>query len=133
MVGESARTARYIGIKVDRVIIRTMVISGAICGIAGLLLVGGTNHTLNSAIVDGRGFTAVMVSWLGKFNPIWMVMTSFLLVFLGRGAGEIATDFGLNSSFGDILTGVILFFIIGCEFFINYKLCLTKTTKKEEK
>jgi len=133
VVGESERTARYVGIKVEKIIIRTMLISGAICGLAGLLLVGGTNHTLNAAIVDGRGFTAVMVSWLGKFNPIWMVLTSFLLVFLGRGAGEIATDFGLNSSFGDILTGVILFFIIGCEFFINYKLSLTKSSKKEEK
>ena len=133
VVGESERTARYIGIKVEKVIIRTMLISGAICGIAGLLLVGGTNHTLNAAIVDGRGFTAVMVSWLGKFNPIWMVLTSFLLVFLQRGAGEIATDFSLNSSFGDILTGVILFFIIGGEFFINYKLSLTKSAKKEEK
>ncbi len=133
VVGESERTARYIGIKVEKVVIRTMLLSGAICGLAGLLLVGGTNHTLNASIVDGRGFTAVMVSWLGKFNPIWMVLTSFLLVFLGRGAGEIATDFGLNASFGNILTGIILFFIIGCEFFINYKLSLTKTTKKEEK
>ena len=133
VVGESARTARYIGIKVEKVVIRTMLISGASCGLAGLLLVGGTNHTLNAAIVDGRGFTAVMVSWLGKFNPIWMILTSFLLVFLGRGAGEIATDFGLNASFGDILTGIILFFIIGCEFFINYKLSLTKSSKKEEK
>ena len=133
VVGESERTARYIGIKVEKVVIRTMMISGALCGLAGLLLVGGTNHTLNAAIVDGRGFTAVMVSWLGKFNPIWMILTSFLLVFLGRGAGEIATDFGLNASYGDILTGIILFFIIGCEFFINYKLNLTKTSKKEEK
>ena len=133
VVGESERTARYIGIKVEKVVIRTMLISGAICGFAGLLLVGGTNHTLNADIVDGRGFTAVMVSWLGKFNPIWMVLTSFLLVFLDRGAGEIATDFGLNASFGDILTGIILFFIIGCEFFINYKICLTKSIKKEGK
>ena len=133
VVGESERTARYVGIKVDRVIIRTMIISGAICGIAGLLLVGGTNHTLNGSIVDGRGFTAVMVSWLGKFNPIWMIFTSFLLVFLGRGSGEIATDFGLNASFGDILSGIILFFIIGCEFFINYKLSFNKSTGKEEK
>lgn len=133
VVGESERTAKYIGIKVEKIVIRTMLISGAICGLAGLLLVGGTNHTLNAAIVDGRGFTAVMVSWLAKFNPIWMILTSFLLVFLGRGASEIATDFGLNTSFGDILTGIILFFIIGCEFFINYKLNLTKSSKKEEK
>ena len=133
VVGESERTARYIGIKVEWVIIRTMIISGAICGLAGLLLVGGTNHTLNADIVDGRGFTAVLVSWLAKFNPVWMILTSLLLVFLGRGAGEIATDYGLNASFGDILTGIILFFIIGCEFFINYKISLTKSFKKEEK
>ena len=132
VVGESERTARYVGIKVERVIIRTMLLSGAICGLAGLLLVGSTNHTLTTTIVDGRGFTAVMVSWLAKFNPIWMILTSFLLVFLGRGAGEIATNFGLNRSFGDILTGIILFCIIGSEFFINYEIKLTKSAGKEE-
>ena len=131
VVGESERTARYVGIKVDRVILRTMLLSGAVCGLTGLLLVGGTNHTLTPTIVDGRGFTAVMVSWLAKFNPIWMILTSFLLVFLGRGAGEIATKFGLNQSFGDILTGVILFCIIGSEFFINYQIKLTHKGGKE--
>ena len=131
VVGESERTARYVGIKVEKVIIRTMLLSGAICGIAGLLLVGGTDHTLTDTIAGGRGFTAVMVSWLAKFNPIWMILTSFLLVFLGRGAGEIATNFGLNRSFGDILTGVILFFIIGSEFFINYKINFRKSGEKE--
>ena len=133
VVGESERTARYVGIKVDRVIIRTMLLSGAICGLAGLLLVGSTNHTLTPTIVEGRGFTAVMVSWLAKFNPIWMILTSFLLVFLGRGASEIATKFSLNSSFGDILTGIILFFIIGSEFFINYQLKFRKSAGKEDK
>ena len=132
VVGESERTARYVGIKVDRVIVRTMLLSGAICGLAGLLLVGSTNHTLTPTIVDGRGFTAVMVAWLAKFNPVWMILTSLLLVFLSRGAGEIATNFGLNSSFGDILTGVILFFIIGSEFFINYQIKLTKGAGKEK-
>ena len=132
VVGESERTARYVGIKVGRVIIRTMLLSGAICGIAGLLLVGGTNHTLTPNIVEGRGFTAVMVSWLAKFNPIWMILTSFLLVFLGRGAGEIATKFSLNQSYGDILTGIILFFIIGSEFFINYKINFRHSAGKED-
>ena len=132
VVGESERTACYVGIKVERVVIRTMFLSGALCGLAGLLLVAGTNHTLTPTIVDGRGFTAVMVSWLAKFNPVWMIFTSFLLVFLGRGAGEIATKFGLNHSFGDILTGIILFFIIGSEFFINYEIKLTRGAGKEE-
>ena len=132
VVGESERTARYVGIKVEKVIIRTMLLSGAVCGLAGLLLVGSTNHTLTTTIVDGRGFTAVLVSWLAKFNPVWMILTSFLLVFLGRGAGEIATKFGLNQTFGDILTGLILFCIIGSEFFINYQIKLTRGAGKEE-
>ena len=131
VVGESERTARYIGIKVGRVILRTMFLSGAVCGLAGFLLVSGTNHTLTTSLAGGQGFTAVMVSWLAKFNPIFMVFTSFLLVFLSRGAGEITTTFGLNQSFSDILTGIILFCIIGCEFFISYKLSFRKRGKKE--
>lgn len=131
VVGESERTARYVGIKVDHVIVRTMLLSGAVCGVAGLLLVGGINHTVSTTIADGRGFTAVMVSWLAKFDPIIMIFTSFLLVLLDRGAGEIATQFSLNQSFADILTGIILFFIIGCEFFISYKINFRKAGKEE--
>ena len=131
VVGESERTARYVGIKVEKVIIRTMLLSGAVCGIAGLLLVGGTNHTITTTIAGGRGFTAVMVSWLAKFNPLAMVFSSFLLVFLDRGASEISTIFRLNHSFGDILTGIILFFIIGSEFFITYQIHFRKFVKEE--
>jgi simple sugar transport system permease protein len=133
VVGESQRTARYVGIKVEWVIIRTMLLSGAICGIAGMLLTAGTNHTLTTTLVDGRGFTAVMVSWLAKFNPIFMILTSLLLVFLDRGAGDISSKFGLNQSFSDIITGIILFFIIGSEFFITYQIHVTKRTGKEER
>ena len=131
VVGESERTARYVGIKVERVIMRTMLISGALCGLAGFLLVAGTDHTITTSLSESRGFTAVMVSWLAKFSPVFMVLASFLLVFLDRGASEIATDFGLNEAFGDILTGIILFFIIGCEFFITYELHFRGRAAKE--
>mgnify|MGYP000083863467 FL=1 len=130
VVGESQRTASYAGIKVERVIVRTMVLSGAICGLIGLLLTAGTDHTLTTTIVGGRGFTAVMVSWMAKFNPILMIFTSLLIVVLSRGASEISSVFGLNHSFADILTGIILFFIIGSEFFINYKVSLRKSKKE---
>lgn len=130
VVGESENTARYIGINVKKVIIRTMLLSGAICGIAGLLLVGGSSHSIDSNLVAGRGFTAIMVSWLGKFNPITMIFTTLLLVFLGRGADEVTSKFGLNGDFSDILTGIILFFIIGCEFFINYKINFNRRKKE---
>lgn len=130
VVGESENTARYIGINVKKVIIRTMLLSGAVCGIAGLLLVGGTNHTIATTTADNRGFTAIMVSWLAKFNPLYMILTSFLLVFFQKGASEISTVFGLNESFSDIITGIILFFIIGSEFFINYQVKFHKTKKE---
>lgn len=129
VVGESENTARYIGIDVKKVIVRTMLLSGAICGIAGFLLVSGTDHTLTRDLAAGRGFTAIMVSWLAKFNPLYMVLTSFIIVFLQRGAGEISTTFGLNDSFSDILTGIIIFFIIGSEFFINYSIKPRESSK----
>ncbi len=122
VVGESENTAKYIGISVKKVIMRTMLLSGLICGIAGFLLVSGTDHTINRDTAGGRGFTAIMVSWLAKFDPIYMILTSLLIVFLERGAGEISTTFGLNDSFSEIITGIIIFFIIGSEFFVNYQL-----------
>ena len=131
VVGESQRTASYAGIKVDRVIIRTMVLSGAICGLMGYILTAGISHTLTTTIVDSRGFTAVMVSWMSKFNPFIMIASSLLLVVMSRGASEISTAFSLNQSFADILTGFILFFIIATEFFITYKVSLRKSSKKE--
>ena len=134
VVGESENTAKYIGINVKKVIIRTMIVSGAICGITGFLLVGGASHSIDSNLVAGRGFTAIMVSWLAKFNPLTMVLTSALLVFIGRGANEFTsnTKYGLNGDFADILTGIILFFIIGCEFFINYKINFAHRAKEEK-
>ncbi len=130
VVGESENTARYIGISVKKVIIRTMIISGALCGVAGLLLVGGTDHTISANTVGGQGFTAIMVSWLGKFNPFYMVLTAFLIVFLQAGAKQVSTTFRLDEAISDIVTAVILFFIIGCEFFINYKIVFRNSAKE---
>ncbi len=131
VVGESQRTASYAGIKVDRVIIRTMVLSGALCALMGFMMTAGIDHTLTTTIVDSRGFTAVMVSWMSKFNPFVMIAASLLLVTMDRGASEVASALSLNHSFADILTGIILFFIIATEFFITYKVTLRKSSKKE--
>ena len=116
---------------VEKVIIRTLLLSGAICGLAGFLLVSGTSHTITTTIAGGRGFTAVMVAWLAKFNPLGMIASSFLLIFFKQGASEISSAFGLNQSYGDIMMGIVLFFIIGSEFFINYQLHFRKNTRKE--
>ncbi len=134
VVGESEKTARYVGINVPKVIIRTMIVSGAICGLAGFLIVGGLDRTVNSESVGGQGFTAIMVSWLAKFNPIVMVGTSFLVIFLQQGVAQMSQDFGMSDSLPNVIIGIILFFIVGCEFFINYELAfnLKKANKKGE-
>ena len=106
-----------------------LMIIGVLCGIAAFLIVSALDHSVTTDAVGGRGFTAIMVSWLAKFNPIVMIFTSFLLVFLDRGASEIATAFRLNESVSEILSGIILFFIIGSEFFINYKISIGKLRK----
>ena len=121
VVGESENTARYAGIQVKKVIVRTMAISGAICGIAGFVIVSGASHTISTATAGGRGFTAIIVAWLSKFNTFIMVAVSFGIVFMNQGAVQIATQYGLNENASDVILGIILFFLIGAEFFINYR------------
>lgn len=122
VVGESENTARYVGISVRKVIMRTMAISGAICGLAGFILVSGSSHTISTSTAGGRGFTAIIVAWLSKFNTFTMILVSFFLVFMQKGALQIASQFKLNENASDVITGIILFFILGSEFFINYRL-----------
>ncbi len=133
VVGESERTASYAGIKVNRVIVRTMILSGALCGLIGFLIVGAEG-TISHDVVDGRGYTAVMVSWMSQFNPIGMVFSSLLLVFMQFGAKEVAMPDGvsLDKNFANMLMSIILFFIIGCEFFITYELQFSRHKKREE-
>ena len=132
VVGESENTAKYVGINVKKVIIRTMILSGALCGLAGLLLVGGTNYSVAVDSVDNRGFTAILVAWLGKFSPPAMAFTSWLYVFIDQGAKNVATLMGMGEAFPDIITGIFFFLVIGCEFFINYKIKFRPRKKKAE-
>ncbi len=132
VVGESQKTACYIGINVKTVVIRTLLVSGALCGLAGFLIVSVLNHSVTTDAVGGQGFTAIMVSWLAKFNPLIMIATSFLIVFLQQGVYEFASDCDISTAFQNIIVGIILFFIIGCEFFINYKI-MFRGKEAEEK
>lgn len=131
VVGESENTARYAAINVKKVIIRSMIISGAICGIAGFLAVSGASHTISTSTAGGRGFTAIIIAWLSHFNSFVMILISALIVFLERGAIEIASQFQLNDYVSEMITGIILFFILGSEFFINYKIKFRSAKNKE--
>lgn len=122
VVGESEATAKYAGINVKNTIIRTVLLSGGIAGVAGFVEVAGMSHTISKQTAGGRGFTAIIVCWLAKFNIISMAFISLLIIFLNKGSSQIASDFGLNEYASSIITGIILFFILGSEFFVNYKI-----------
>ena len=122
VVGESIRTAQYVGIKVGKVVIRTMILSGMLCGLAGYLIAAGMDQTITTESAGGQGFTAIMVSWLGKFNPLAMILTSALIQVLNQGAAQISQDFDVSGAMPSVIVGIILFFIIGSEFFINYQI-----------
>lgn len=132
VVGESWDTARYAGINVKKVIIRTMALSGAICGLAGALVVSGASHTISTSLAGGRGFTAIIVAWMSNFNTISMIIISFFLCFMENGAIQIASQFGLNENVSDIITGILIFFMIGSSFFINYKIIFEKNNKNRQ-
>ena len=121
VVGESVRTARYVGINEKKVIIRTMLLSGALCGLAGYMIAAGLDQTVHTESACGYGFTGIMVAWLGKFNPLIMVLTAAVIQLLDHGAAQISKDFNVSGAFPEVIVGIILLFIIGCEFFINYQ------------
>ena len=129
VVGESVRTAQYSGINVKKVIVRTMIVSGLLCGVAAYLIAAGLDKTVTSNSVGGQGFTAIMVSWLAKFNPLVMLLTSGLISMLNSGAEEITKVFDVRGAMPDVITGIILFFIIGSEFFINYTIVFRKKAR----
>ena len=122
VVGESERTARYVGIEVRKVILRTMLLSGMLCGLVGYLIAAGLDQTVTTESVGGQGFTAIMVAWLAKFNPLVMILTSGLIQLLSQGAAQISQDFNVSGALPSVITGIMLFFIIGSEFFINYQI-----------
>lgn len=133
VVGESVNTARYAGISVKKTIIRTMIISGAICGICGFLTAAGEDHSVSSSSAGGYGFTAIIVAWLAKFNTLFMIVIAAFVVFLEKGTDHISDLYqsqGFDASASKIVIGVVLFFVIGCEFFLNYRLVFRSRKEK---
>lgn len=122
VVGESVRTAQYAGMNVSHIIRRTMFLSGGIAGLVGFIQVSGASGTLTENTAGGIGFTAIAVAWLAKLNPFVMIAIAALLAILEKGADTIQTLYTIPASAADMLTGIVLFFMLGCEFFISYRL-----------
>lgn len=134
VVGGSKNTAKYIGINVNKVIIRTLILSGAVCGLVGLLLAGSIDHTIKASINRDLGFTAIMAAWLGKFNPIAIVGTSFLISFVDNGISNVQSFYGITSdAVASIVISIIYFSLIASEFFTSYKVMFTSFANRKVK
>lgn len=126
VVGESQDTARYAGMNVKKIVLRTMFLSGAVCGLGGMIQATGSDITLNTAVAGGVGFTAIIVAWLAQLNPPMILVVSFLFAVLEKGSSVVQSSYGLSMDSADVLQGIILFFILGCEFFVRYAFVLRK-------
>ena len=132
VIGDSQNTARYAGMNVGAIIMRTMFISGAISGFVGFMTVSGANYTLYSGVADNVGFTAITVAWLSQLNAFAMIFISMLLAVISKGANTLQTRLQVPASISDIITGILLFAMLSCEFFINYRLIFRKKGEEVE-
>ena len=123
-MGESHNTAKYVGINVKKIVIRTLVLSGAICGLVGLLLGGAINHKVSDSAANNMGFMAIMAVWFAKCDPLIMIISSFGIIFLSRGIRHVQNNVLhlTNDAISDMIVGVAYFIIICCEFFLVYRL-----------
>jgi simple sugar transport system permease protein len=129
VVGESVNTARYAGMNVKKIMMRTMFLSGAICGIAGMTQVSGAAYTLGEGVAGGVGFTAITVAWLSKLNPVAILIVTVLFAMLEKGCSVMQSTFGLSAATSGILQGIILFFVLAFDFFTRYRFILRKGRK----
>ena len=122
VIGDSLNTARYAGMNVGHVMMRTMFLSGAISGLVGFIVASGANNTLYDGVANGVGFTSITVAWLSQLNAFAMIVISALLAILEKGAETLQTAMQVPTSISDNVTGILLFCMLGCEFFINYRM-----------
>lgn len=126
VIGESIDTARYSGIKINKVILTSVFISGGICGIVGFIQASAVDQTLTAHLSAGYGFTAIITTWLSALVPAVIIPVSVLFAALVKGGSFIQTAFQIPNSASDILQSMILFFVIGSEFFVKYALVFKK-------
>lgn len=132
VVGESVDTAKYAGMNVKKIIIMSLFISGGICGLVGMIQASGVNRTLSVDVSAGYGYTAIITTWLSGLKTSTIIPVSLLFAAMIKGGSYIQTAYQIPHSVADVLQSMILFFVLGSEIFIQYKLVLKKSNVKGE-
>lgn len=130
VVGDSANTARYAGMNVKKIIVRTMFLSAALIGLAGGFYVSGAK-VLSTSVTNNVGWTGIIVAWLSKLNTFAIFGVSLLISIMQYGVQAASTQFPIiDSNFADLLQGIVLFFVLAADFFIRFKLVFRQSAKK---
>lgn len=121
--GESRRVAEYAGIDYGRALLVSMVVSGALAGLAGVGEVCGIHHRLRyaSAISSGYGYAGIIVAWLGELNPLASIFSAFFIAFLFAGGDVIQISLGLPFGVVDVFNGSILTSLLISEVLSRYR------------
>lgn len=135
VTGENPEAARYAGMSYLKTVVLVMLISGGLAGLAGVGEVAGIHHRLRypQGISPGYGFTAIIVAWLGRLNPLAIILTSLLFGGLLVGGDAIQVALGLPVATINLFNGVILFFVLGGELLTRYKIVLGGEERRERK
>lgn len=126
VIGESENTARYAGMNIKKTVIIVMLISGGLCGLTGMIQASAVSNNLSIDVAGGVGYTAIITTWLAGLSAPFILLVSFLFAALIQGAAYIQTAFNIPSSMAQMLQGIILFFILGSEFFVQYRIITQK-------
>jgi general nucleoside transport system permease protein len=129
VVGAAPKAARFAGFDADRLVLFTFAVSGALAGLAGIIEVAGPVGHLQPGISPGYGFTAIIVAFLGRLNPIGILIAGLLLAltFIGGEQAQISLKVPLDLT--KVFQGILLFFVLACDSLILYRLRLIKTRK----
>lgn len=131
VLGESENTARYAGMSVKKVIFFTTFISGALVGLTGVIQASAVSNTLSVQLTSNAGNTAIIVAWLSGLNALWTLVVSIAFAVLIQGASYIQTAFQIPQAAADIIQAMILFCVLGCQFFLQYKIVFERSIKSE--
>jgi len=124
VLGESKNTARYAGININKTILAAVCISGALCGLTGFIQASAVSQTLSVEVTGGVGYTAIIVAWLSNLNSIIILVVSVLFAGLVEGGSYIQTAFGIPNAAASVIQALLLFFVLGSELFIRYKVSI---------
>jgi general nucleoside transport system permease protein len=130
LVGAAPKAAGFAGFSANRLVLFTFAVSGALAGLAGIIEVAGPIGHLDPGISSGYGFTAIIVAFLGRLNPIGILIAGLFLAltFIGGEGAQISMKVPLDLT--KVFQGILLFYVLACDSLIVYRIRLLQTVRK---